>query len=122
VAAAETLAFSLLPVWHAVWQVWHLSALRMIISMSLLAGLITSSEFQGRTGSPSGFSDQTIQLSDFCQFGLTKEFHQCCTRSVVSKLGLHDGLGEQVHSPCGTDYRRSPLHLVAIEPTESNFW
>jgi hypothetical protein len=113
VAAAETLAFSLLPVWHTVWQVWHF-CLRMIIPLSLFAGLITLGEFQGRTGSPAGFSDQTIQLSGFRHFGVTKEFHQCFTRSVVSKLALHDGLGEQVHSPCGTDYRRSPLRLVAI--------
>jgi hypothetical protein len=44
----------------------------MIIPLSIFAGLITSGEFLGRTGSPAGFSDQTIQLSDFRHFGLTK--------------------------------------------------
>jgi hypothetical protein len=42
--------------------------LRMIIPMSLIAGLITANNFQARSESLSGSCDQTIQVSDFPPF------------------------------------------------------
>ena len=48
----------------------------------------------------------------FPPFRPDKNFCRCSSRSVESKLGLHDGLGERVHSLCGTDIRH---RLVVID-------